>query len=72
MGQTGLRDCCADKSNREKVYEMNVDEQGEGPEMSRLIEVCKICDRRHFTIKAEPGVIGIELSPLGGLPDGIV
>ncbi len=68
----GLNECCADRSNRERVYEMTVDSEGKGPEMASLIEVCKICDRRHYTIQADPGKFGIELSPLGGAEDGSI
>lgn len=66
----GLKECCADRSNREQIYEMLVDDQGRGPDEATLIEVCKVCGCRHYTISADPGKFGIELSPLGGLNDG--
>lgn len=38
-----------------------------GPD--KVMDMCKICGRRHFRFTAEPGKIGVTLTPPGGAPE---
>lgn len=49
-GLSGLYLCCEDRRNRE-TYDLDKD---------NIVEICKICRRRHFTMVAETGEVGIK------------
>jgi len=50
-GLSGLYLCCEDRRNRETCES----------DKDNIIEICKLCRRRHFTMIADVGVVGIEV-----------
>ncbi len=52
-------ECCQEKSN---IY--TVREKKDGNIM--VYQKCSVCNRRHFTMDAEPGKLGVTLSAVGG------
>jgi len=45
--------CCDDPENLVRSHY--------GPD--KIMDMCKVCGRRHFRFKAEPGKIGVTLTP---------
>ncbi len=50
-----VSECCREQDN------LVLQAQGPKPEMS--IRVCKVCERRHYTLKLDPMKIGSAIRP---------
>jgi hypothetical protein len=51
-----LRPCCADARNLRTL---------ERRPNGITVKVCRICDRRHYRMRADPGQLGMTLGALG-------
>lgn len=50
-----VKSCCQKAENLERSRL--------GPDL--VVDTCKVCGAKHYTLKAEPGKLGVELKPLG-------
>jgi hypothetical protein len=55
-----MKPCCADLRNREPWDQQAAPQPGQ-----LLVERCRRCGCRHFTMRAEPGTVGLRGGQMG-------